>query len=165
MCRRNQCIAVVSPQHYLWTVGGSLTWASTAVDIILSACQPWTMTICPNTTSPLNTLHHHKQVCWDVCDNESGLGMGVADTFSMMTSFSGINGVAQQLCVEPLIQLAATLISLAFPRLRCRGSVSYQAMPCIPLTHPLYKHSNDMLAFMVNGSYTFSAGYQRSADV
>lgn len=71
-----------------------------------------------------------------VCDNESGLGMGVADTFSMMTSFSGINGVAQQLCVEPLIQLAATLIPLAFPQLKCRGSVSYQAMPCIPPDPP-----------------------------
>lgn len=78
-----------------------------------------------------------------VRDNESGLGMGVADTSSMMTSFSGINGVAQQqqqqqrLCVEPLIQLAAaTLISLAFPQLKRRGSVSYQAMPCIPSDPP-----------------------------
>lgn len=40
--------------------------APTAVDIILSACQPWTMTICPNTTSLLKTLlHQHKQVCCD----------------------------------------------------------------------------------------------------
>lgn len=102
-----------------------------------------------------------------VPDNECGLGMGVADTFSMMTSFSGINGVAQQLRVEPHIQLAATLISLAFLQLKCRGSVSYQAMPCIPLTHPLCKHSHAKLAFIMpyNGSFTFSAGYQRSADV
>lgn len=35
-----------------------------------------------------------------------GSGGGGADTFSMMTSFSGINGVAQQLCVELLIHLS-----------------------------------------------------------
>ena len=65
-----------------------------------------------------------------------GWGWGIADTFSMMTSFSGINGVAQQLCVEPLIQLAATLISLAFPQLKYGGSVSYHPIPCIPLNPP-----------------------------
>lgn len=52
---------------------------------------------------------------------------GSADTFSMMTSFAGINGVAQQPCAETLIWLAATLIPLAFPLLKYGGSVSYQA--------------------------------------
>lgn len=62
---------------------------------------------------------------------EGGVGGGQTP-FSMMTSFSGINEVAQQLCVEPLIQLTAILISLVFPLLKYRGSVSYQAMSCIP---------------------------------
>lgn len=71
-----------------------------------------------------------------VQDNENGKarkkkggGDRMVDTFSIMTSSSGINKVAQQLCVEPLIQLTATL---AFPKLKSRGSVSYQAVSCIP---------------------------------
>lgn len=47
--------------------------------------------------------------------------MGVADTFSMMTSFSGINEVVQQLCIEPLTQLAVALMYLAFPPAKMWG--------------------------------------------
>lgn len=81
-------------------------------------------------------------------------GEGGADTFRMMTSYSGINEVAQQLCVELLIQLTATLISLAFPQLKYRGSISYHAMSCIAL-----KHDVGMYFIMpCNGCCTFSFG-------
>lgn len=157
--------AVVSPQYNLHTEGGSLT----AILQQLTSCSqpvnhdPWpSVQIWPL----LNTLlHHHKQVCWYVpaCDKWNGMGMGVADTFSMMTSSSGINRVAQQLCVKPLM----TLMSLAFPQLKRRGSVSYQAMPCIALTHPFCKHSNTKLAFIIscNTSYTFLARCHTAVDV
>lgn len=60
-----------------------------------------------------------------VQDNEiKSADGGGGDTFSMMTSCSGINEVAQQLCVEPLIQLTATQAYLAFPKLQARQLVS-----------------------------------------
>lgn len=92
---------------------------------------------------------------------------GGGDTFSMMTSFSGINGVAQQQQLYVELSHLATLIPAAFPQLRYRGSVSYQPMPCIPLTLPLCKHSDVELSFIkpCNGSQTLSAGYHISANV
>lgn len=140
-----------------------LNRASSAVDIILSACQPWTMTICPKTTSLLNKLHH--QVRWEACVlMRVGWGWGWR-TPSAWWHHSQVS-MEWRSSVEPLIQLAATLISPAFPQLKRRGSVLYQAMPCTP-THPSCKHSDVSLSFIMpcNGSCTFSAGYQRSADV
>lgn len=104
---------------------------------------------------------------WDACacDNGSGLGMGVAGTFSMMTSFSGINGVAQQLHVESLAQLAVRLMLLAFPQLK-GGGATFHIRQC-HAPHPLCKHSNTMLASIMsyNDSSTFSAGCHTAVDM
>lgn len=105
--------------------------------------------------------------------NESGLGMGVADTSSMMTSFSGINGVAQQhqqqqrqLCVERLIQLATDFSCISSAE--TQGLCFIPSIAMYPLRPTLFVNIAMLSwAFIMpcNGRYTFSAGYQRAADV
>lgn len=154
----------MSPAEYLQSAG-------LLTEILLrltSSSQPVNHDLGPSVhTQPLLSALHHQQVCWDVCacDNGSGLGMGVAGTFSMMTSFSGINGVAQQLHVESLAQLAVRLMLLAFPPAEMWGATFH--MPCTPWTHPLCKHSNTMLASIMsyNDGYTFSAGCHTAVDM
>lgn len=82
------------------------------------------------------------RVCVQDNENKSADGGG-GDTFSMMTSCSGINEVAQQLCVEPLIQLTATQAYLAFPKLQATQLVSNP--PTVKSSIP---HYADLSAFL-----------------
>lgn len=124
--------------------------ASTAVDITLSACQPWTITICQNTTSLLYTLHHHKRVCWDVCvrDNVSGLGMGGWLTPSAWWHHSQ---VSMEWRSSSVLSLSSSWLlhwfHLHFPSWNLGALFHTRQCHVSPLTHPLCKHSHVRVVF------------------
>lgn len=146
---------------------------SAAVDIILSACQPWPLTICPNMAFAKKTKQNSPpppetglliSAClWSLKWIGDGGGWHLQhDDIILRYQQSGAAALCQ--ASHPVV---ATLTSLAFPQLKCRGSVSYQALPYIVLTHPFCKHSNTKMAFIrsCNTSYSFWAGCCTAVDI